>query len=218
MVKMSNWLDDQNHKDEMKRRYPIMCNIYNKHYTVQSHWTKIVVPATDRPMIENFAIKRLEDKQKRNDHGYTVDKHKALERGIIGVVAEWAIVLDAQVHGIKLTMDTTIGSATEHNVPDFPEINTGCKSSKMGNVPVIYKKEHHTYPQIISLVEEQEDGSFIVYVLGVAYPKILNDSRNRSDDGIVDPRMLYKKTAFIGTKWLTPWETYISRVKENMAS
>lgn len=216
--KMTNWDDKNLHKEEMHRRYPIMCELYKKYYSRKSSWVKVIVPATDRPKIEEFALARLKDKQMRNDRGYTEDNHKAIQRGICGVVAEWAIVIEAKKHGLELKMDMDIGPADKFNVPDFEEINTGVKAAKLGNIPVMYKNVEHEYPQFICLVDERFDGSFLVYILGVAYPRVLNDVRNRSDDGIVDPKMLYKKTAFIGTRWLTPWETYISRVKENMAS
>ena len=214
---MDNWSDSNLHKAEMKRRYPIMLDLYNKYYKKSSAWVKVVIPAEDRERLEAFALERLTDKQTRNDRGYTVDKHKALQRGLLGVVGEEAIITLLQQYNIHLSMSTEIGPADQFNVPDFPEINLGCKAAKMGNIPVVYKHVNHDYPQVICLVDEQDDGSFVVYILGVAYPKILNDERNRSDDGITDPRMLYKKTAFIGTRWLTPWETYITRVKKSMA-
>jgi hypothetical protein len=214
---MDNWSDASLHKAEMKRRFPIMRDLYKKHYTRKSTWVKVVIPADDRERLESFAIARLADKQARNDRGYTVDKHKAVQRGLLGVVGEEAVIIASRKHDVHLSMSTDIGPADQFNVPDFPEINLGCKAAKMGNIPVMYKNVEHDYPQVICLVDEQEDGSFIVYILGVAYPKILNDMRNRSDDGITDPRMLYKKTAFIGTRWLTPWEDYITRVKKSMA-
>jgi hypothetical protein len=194
-----------------------MLNLYNKYYHTTSNWHKVIIPSSDRAKLEEFAIARLNDKQLRNDRGYTEDDYKAIERGICGVAAEWAIVIEAEKYGVHLTMNTEIGPASKFNVPDFEEINTGCKAARIGNIPVMYKNIEHKYPQFICLVDNKPDNSFIVYILGIAYPKILNDPRNRSDDGIIDPKMLYKKTAFIGTKWLTPWETYISRVKEHLA-
>ena len=173
-----------------------------------------------------FSHDKLAAKRAAKDAGYvltengTGDPINAELRGDNGYLAEKALEFALNTAGIMVQMDKQISSDSRlHAGADFVftigerSYRLGCKASHGCNAPVISRKIHK-YPQAVCYVQPQEDGSCKVYICGVAYPKILNDERNRSDDGIIDTNMLDRKTAFIGFKWLTPWNTYISRILE----
>ena len=215
------WTDNPDeHKREMCFRHKKAEELFHKHYRsllATQSYEKVIIPASEIPKLTQFAHDRWEDKKDRNDYGWTSDSHNAAKRGLYGNVGERALSISAEQHGIYMPMTFDIGPACKFSGPDFALINTGCKAARMGNIPVVLKRELFEHPQAICLVEELPDGSYAVYILGVAMPSVLADPKNRSDDGIIDPKMLYKKTAFIGTDALIPWQTYITSKKEELS-
>jgi hypothetical protein len=188
----------------------------------KDRWSTVTVDSALLEKAKEFATVKLDYKVESGDRGYTKingkgDSYNAGCRSITGSIAEFAIQKSLAEHGIYVDVDTNLGKSKDFNIPDFPTINTGVKAAMWGNIPVIFKGEQK-YPQIMCIVEKIDDTKYDVHICGVAYPRILNDPRNRTDDGIADPAMLYKKTSFVGFKYLTDWETYISRIQSNMAN
>lgn len=185
---------------------------------------KVYVSQQNAASCQTFSDNRLDAKKKANNTHYsfgtngTGDGKNATYRGGIGAFGEAGIGQDCSDRGFKVSINYEVYSGVDANPDVYIEINgrkfpLGVKSCSGRNLPVISRSTNHKYPQVFCYIEHLDDGGKNVHILGVAYPKVLNHPNNRTDDGIADPNMLDRKTAFKGFRWLTPWETYISRIK-----
>ena len=232
---MSKLSFDKGYKKERMNKMKDGSKESRKHAAVQEfyHYLFPIIKSGNIPyitlsqqevaMADQFAEDRLAYKIQLNDLGYTTDAKgrgdsiNASFRGSTGARAEDGSKIAFARHGIDVTIDKTRGTSREKNTPDIVfqhngrTYELGVKACTGRNLPVISRFQH-TYPQLFCYVENLDDGSCKVYLLGVGYPKILNDERNRSDEAVADPNMLYKKTGFKGFKWLVSWDNYISRI------
>ncbi len=170
---------------------------------------KVEVPMEKMEGLREFVARKWQRKIKE----YPQDARQIVDRNIIGILGEYAVL---QHYGKTEYLDTTVGDSWEYQDPDLwkspkdkvrlpdPKIPVDIKTCRIGNVPLI-KRGHITVtldgvrcqcPNIICVSDFKN-----VWILGVASPSIL---RTYVDDALIKSANNPDKTAFFGADYLEP--------------
>lgn len=152
----------------------------------------IVVDRDTRNKIENFVDELIENKQK--EHIHKIDGIHERHRQINGLLGEAAL---EKLLNIKI-IEQSIGASSNYNHPDIPGYEIGIKTSIIGYLPLIPKKNN--YPQIINFLDYKTN---TVYVCGLATSGVLNvyQNDNYAPESV---RNIGQKTVFTGLNHLIP--------------
>ena len=183
---------------------------------------KITVPSDQMEIMRKFT----EQKWKRKIQEYPQDARNIVDRNVIGILGEYAVLAH---YGKTEYLDTSIGDSREYQAPDLwdtpknkptlpnPRIPVDVKTSRIGNVPLV-KRGHKTVvldnvtcqcPNIICVSNFKD-----VWLLGIASPTTL---RKFVNDALIKNANNPDKTAFYGGDQLEDmpktWEELRERCK-----
>ena len=168
---------------------------YDKYVTAFSdRFLKVYVEDSVIERISDFIDDLIVEKLKEEDH--IRDHQKEHKRNLTGLMGEAAI---EKLMG-NWVIDWSIGDSKIYNTPDIIGYNVGIKTVEKGKFPIIYKK--NDYPQIMCILSDENPN--LVYVCGLATPKVLNEYQ---DDSLIlnsDIREKGYKTGFYGYEHLIP--------------
>lgn len=183
---------------------------------------KISVPEDNMVEMREFVARKWQ----RKIQEYPQDSKNIIDRNVIGVLGEYAVL---SYYGKTEYLDTSIGDSREYQDPDLwkspknkvhltdPKVPVDIKTSRIGNVPLV-KKGHKTVvldgircqcPNIICVSNFKE-----VWLLGIASPQTL---RKFVNDALIKNANNPDKTAFYGGDQLedlpTTWEELRDKCK-----